>query len=66
MRKADPLDTWVLTFTRAPGHGDAPTPVRVRRLLKAALRCFGLKCVKVGGPPLEESEAPAPSKPQAG
>lgn len=52
MSPPDPLDTWVLTFTRARGHGEAPTCVRVRRLLKCALRSFGLKCVKVSGPPV--------------
>jgi len=54
-KKPDPLDTWTLTFTRAPG-GEAPTATRVKRLLKAALRCFGLKCIAVGGPALQDNQ----------
>jgi hypothetical protein len=36
-------EQWTLTF-RAEGPGQA-TPVRIRLLLKAALRRFGLRCV---------------------
>jgi len=35
--------TWILEF-RAEGDGP-PAEIRVRRLLKAALRRFGLRCV---------------------
>jgi hypothetical protein len=36
---------WLLTF-RSEGEGP-PTVLRVRRLLKAALRAYGLRCVRV-------------------
>ena len=36
-------DDWTLTF-RATGQGP-PVEIRVRRLLKAALRAYGLRCV---------------------
>ncbi len=55
MRKHDP-DTWTLTFRRADA-GEPPTACRVRRLLKAALRCFGLRCIKASGPDLDTGQA---------
>ena len=36
-------DDWTLTF-RATGQGP-PVEIRVRRLLKAALRAYGLRCI---------------------
>lgn len=39
---------WELVFRAAPGFA-APLPCRVRRLLKAALRAYGLKCVRARG-----------------
>jgi hypothetical protein len=35
-----------VTLAPLPGHG-APFHHRVKRLLKAALRSFGLKCVRI-------------------
>jgi len=43
-----PEDVWVLVF-RAEGPGPSTT-IRVRRLLKAALRSFGLRCTRHCGP----------------
>lgn len=40
------MSRWTLTF-RAEGDGP-PVECRVRRLLKAALRCYGLRCVGYG------------------
>jgi hypothetical protein len=40
----DPQPTYHIAFRPAPGFG-APPPVRLRRLLKAALRSFGLRAV---------------------
>jgi hypothetical protein len=39
--------------------GDATTDVRLRRMLKAALRWFGFRCVKV------EEVSPIPPPPEA-
>ncbi len=38
---------WTLVF-RAEGDGP-PVEIRVRKLLKAALRCYRLRCVQVRG-----------------
>jgi len=51
------MNTWTLIF-RAEGDGP-PTAVRVRRLLKAALRAYGLRCVRIGE--AEELEIVHPS-----
>jgi hypothetical protein len=59
MRKHDDdPDLWILTFRAAPGHA-APMGVRVKRLLKMALRAFGLRCVRVSGsePPVDHQQA---------
>jgi hypothetical protein len=54
MKNEDP-DVWTLTFRREAGHGIAPTSVRVRRLLKACLRSFGLRCTHVSSPSVEDT-----------
>jgi hypothetical protein len=36
-------EVWVLSF-RAEGHSDVPTEIRIRKLLKIALRQLGLRC----------------------
>lgn len=51
MRTADhcgppSAETWALTV-RGEGYGPS-LPIRVRRLLKAALRHYGLRCVGIG------------------
>jgi hypothetical protein len=62
---------WTLTFVPAPGW-DAPAEIRVRRLLKHALRTLGLRCVAVapgcpveasGGTEVAEHPAPGPGAP---
>jgi hypothetical protein len=42
---ADPPERWVLVFTVEPG--DVPAAVRVKQLLKTALRRHGLVCLGV-------------------
>lgn len=42
-----PKEQWILTFELA-GHSSQPGPpiyLRVRKLLKSALRAYGLRCV---------------------
>jgi hypothetical protein len=39
-----PAEIWTLSFTAAV-PGEPPMPIRICRLLKAALRAFGLRCV---------------------
>jgi|GEM_PF-4241514 len=46
-RRAIDTDIWTLTF-RPTGDGP-PTEIRIRRLLKHALRALGLRCVRVAG-----------------
>jgi hypothetical protein len=41
------VETWKLTFKAAPDENGVPMPVRVRRLLKAALRSYRLRCVDI-------------------
>jgi hypothetical protein len=53
----DAENTWTLTFFPAPGHA-APMSVRVKRLLKLALRAFGLRCISVSGGPEAADKAP--------
>lgn len=43
-------ETYTLTF-QAADNDSPPVDVRVRRLLKCALRSFGLKCVRLDEPP---------------
>jgi hypothetical protein len=60
-KRIDPGDVWVLTFVPAPGF-TAAMSMRIRRLLKAALRSFGCRCVRVRGPDaaeLRDAEADA-------
>lgn len=46
-KPAPPLDRTVyLVALRAEGEGP-PTPIRLRHLLKSALRAWGLRCVSV-------------------
>jgi hypothetical protein len=49
-------DIWVLTFVPT-GPSTAPMSVRVKRLLKCALRAFGLKCVRVSGLKVKNGKA---------
>jgi hypothetical protein len=51
-------ETWQLTFTGA-GVG-APVVCRIRRLLKAALRAYGLRCTD------HRQIAPPPPPPEKG
>jgi hypothetical protein len=55
-----PPETWVLSF-KAEGDGGPPVEIRVRRLLKRALRSFGLRCVdfRVAAPASEPAAAAA-------
>jgi hypothetical protein len=47
-RRRTQSEVWPMTF-RAEGAGP-PAAIRVRRLLKAALRGYGLRCVSLCGP----------------
>ncbi len=48
-------DAWVITLqTEGPGP---PVEIRVRRFLKSALRCYGLRCVRVSENKTEEAGA---------
>lgn len=51
----DPDPDIVLTFRPLPDAEDVPVGVRVRQLLRTALRRDRLKCVRVEGLPKEES-----------
>jgi hypothetical protein len=51
-----------LTLVSAPGHA-APTSVRLRRLLKAALRTYGFRCTYVS---LAEATEPDGAERQGG
>jgi hypothetical protein len=54
----DPSPNYVrLTFKPLPS--DAPVEIRLKRLLKAALRWFGFRCVRV------EEVSPIPPPPEA-
>jgi hypothetical protein len=44
----DAGELWCLTFRVLPRHTSGA--IRVRRLLKYALRCLGLKCVRLAEP----------------
>jgi hypothetical protein len=61
-QRAREPELWHLTFQVADS-GDPPVAIRVRRLLKRALRSFGLKCVdyRVDAPASE----PAATQPAA-
>lgn len=52
-------ETWTLTF-RAADTGDPPTELRIRRLLKAALRQFGLRCIDYRMEPMDARDSQAP------
>lgn len=60
-KAAKPADVWGFAFEALPG--DVPARIRVRRLLKTALRRDGLKCV--GYNPGELRELPADLDPEA-
>jgi hypothetical protein len=66
--RAMPAEIWTLSF-RAEGDGP-PVEIRVRRLLKAALRSFGLRCLDYAacGPasPQGRATSPEPTIPGAG
>lgn len=38
-------EAWTITFVPAPDENNIPMPVRVRRLLKMALRSCRLRCI---------------------
>jgi hypothetical protein len=42
---APPAESWTVTFTALPS--DVPVVCRVRSLLKAARRSYGLKCISI-------------------
>jgi hypothetical protein len=48
----EPPDDWRLVFRPLPD--DVPVPVRIRHLLKIALRSLRLKCVKLEPTPKNE------------
>jgi hypothetical protein len=48
-------ETWTLSFT--PLADDVPAEVRVRHLLKFALRAQRLKCVKIDANEVKQFEA---------
>jgi hypothetical protein len=52
-------DHWTLVFEALPDP--APVAVRVRGLLKRALRSYRLKCVAIGGTPPATPTGPAPA-----
>jgi hypothetical protein len=37
--------TWTITFTAIPGRWQAPPIARLRALLKASLRAWGMRCI---------------------
>lgn len=55
-----PPDEWIFVFQALPS--ETPAPIRIRHLLKRALRDWGLKCVRMLPelPPDEEAEANVP------
>jgi hypothetical protein len=53
-----------LTLRDLAPPGDATTDVRLRRMLKAALRWFGFRCLKVEEVSAPGAELPAPQEPQ--
>lgn len=53
---------WILSF-RAEGDGP-PVELRVRRLLKAALRCHGLRCVHVAEQVPQQAPGATQSRPR--
>jgi hypothetical protein len=53
---SDPDPDIVLTFRPLPDAEDVPVGVRVRQLLRTALRRDRLKCVKVEGLPPETKQ----------
>ena len=40
-------ERYTVTFISEPGRWSAPLLVRLRKFLKVALRCFGLRCVVI-------------------
>ena len=53
--------TFAVTLEAVPGWGDVPATVRLRRALKAFLRCYGLRCTEareIHPPPAEPLAAP--------
>ena len=48
MMSSNRPEDWCLTFRPLPGWS-TPVAVRVRKLLKMALRSFGLRCVSLDG-----------------
>jgi hypothetical protein len=52
-------EVWTLSFKNAAGFA-APIEVRVRRLLKAALRSYGLRCTRIWPPPVDPDRQTKP------
>jgi hypothetical protein len=55
-----PRPDFRITIRDLAPPGDATTDVRLRRMLKAALRWFGFRCVKVEEVPAPRAGLPAP------
>ena len=61
MRRPD-IETFEIVL-RSEGHNNPPAIIRLRRLLKVALRGFGLRCVTIREmtlPQVQETEADDP------
>jgi hypothetical protein len=56
-----PSETYVVTLRPVAGWGNIPGIVRLRRLLKLALRSCGLRCVSVAD---AKPEAPSHAPPR--
>jgi hypothetical protein len=55
-------ERWTLTFEPVPDPQAPPAPIRIRHLLKRALRSFGLRCVNVApGGALDAEPARGPA-----
>lgn len=52
------MDEPVIHFRTEPGHA-APSAIRLRRLLKVALRSFGFRCVAIRPPGSVAQASPA-------
>jgi hypothetical protein len=51
---------FALTLQAVPGWGDVPVIIRLRKFLKAALRAWGLRCIRCEEIPAEPA-APTPA-----
>jgi hypothetical protein len=55
----------LLLKAEPPKYGDAPAAVRLRKLLKIALRGLGFRCLEVREVAVEEQGADKPGGPRA-